>query len=165
MEMFIVVSVSNGAADGVLRWGLQSSLPSGSVLIELLNNALQLLVSQGGQQLRDEASEGLCGDEALALLVVHPEGVLQLLLHGLYVGVLHQEGGAQLAKLAKLDLSGPVLIDLMEQVGQLLLRGTEAHRPHDVTEVISGKELLLLSIEQVEADLEALDLVVGEPAL
>ena len=62
----------------------------------------------------------------------------------------------------------------MEQVGQLLLRGTEAHRPgqgcqgcqkwklecltnelrpHDVTEVISGKELLLLSIEQVEADL------------
>ena len=63
--------------------------------------------------LTDKAPEGLCGDEALALLVVHPgdrviaflllhppEGVLQLLLHGLYVGVLHQEGGAQLAELA-----------------------------------------------------------------
>merc|ERR1712226_600187 len=101
----------------------------------------------------------------VALLVVDPEGVLQLLLHGLYVGVLHQEGGAQLAELPKLDLSGPVLIDLMQQVGQLLLGGTEAHRPHDVTQVISRKELLLLGIEQVEADLQALDLIVGEPTL
>ena len=49
--------------------------------------------------LTNEAPERLGGDESLALLVVHPEGVLQLLLHCLHVRVLHQEGGAQLAEL------------------------------------------------------------------
>ena len=48
--------------------------------------------------LTDQAPESLGGDESLALLVVHPEGVLQLLLHRLHVGVLDQEGGAQLAE-------------------------------------------------------------------
>ena len=50
--------------------------------------------------LTDEAPECLGRDESLALLVVHPEGVLQLLLHCLHVRILDQEGGAQLAKLA-----------------------------------------------------------------
>ena len=49
--------------------------------------------------LTDQAPECLGGDESLALLVVHPEGVLQLLLHRLHVRVLNQEGGAQLAEL------------------------------------------------------------------
>ena len=49
--------------------------------------------------LTDEAPECLGRDESLALLVVHPEGVLQLLLHCLHVRILDQEGGAQLAKL------------------------------------------------------------------
>ena len=30
----------------------------------------------------------------------------------------------------------------------------KAHRPHDVAEVIPGKELLLLGVEQVKADLD-----------
>ena len=49
--------------------------------------------------LTDQAPERLGGDESLALLVVHPEGVLQLLLHRLHVGVLNQEGGTELAEL------------------------------------------------------------------
>jgi len=52
-----------------------------------------------------EAPEGVGGDEPLAVPVIHPEGVLELLLHGVHVGVLHQEGGAQLAELPELNLS------------------------------------------------------------
>ena len=35
-------------------------------------------------------------------------------------------------KLTDLDLARAVLIDLFEQVLQLFLGGTEAHRPHDL---------------------------------
>ena len=46
---------------------------SGAVFIELINDSIQLLVSQGGEQLSDQGSEGLVGDEALVVLVVEPE--------------------------------------------------------------------------------------------
>merc|ERR1711988_1230593 len=67
----------------------------------------------------------------------------------LHVRVLHQEGGAQLAELADLDLARAVLIDLFEQVLQLLLGGTEAHRPHDLAKIVGREEVLLLRVEQV----------------
>jgi hypothetical protein len=83
-----------------------------------------------------------------------PEGVLELPLHGLHVGVLHQEGGAQLAELPELDLARSVLVDLGEELLQLLLRGPEAHGSHDLSEVISGEEVNLLCVKKVKADLE-----------
>ena len=43
-----------------------------------------------------------------------PEGIFELPLHGLHVGVLHEEGGAQLAELPKLDLTRSVLVDLSQ---------------------------------------------------
>merc|ERR1719234_1340908 len=52
-----------------------------------------------------------------------------------------------------------------QKVFQLLVCGTESHCPHDIPEVIPGKELLLLGIKEVEADFEAFDLVDGEPSL
>ena len=55
--------------------------------------------------LTNEPSKSLHGDEPLALLVVEPERVPQLLLHGLHVRILHQEGCAELAELSKLDLT------------------------------------------------------------
>ena len=104
--------------------------------------------------LTDQAPERLGGDESLALLVVHPEGVLQLLLHRLHVGVLDQEGGAQLAELSELNLSGPVLVNLEQQLLEFFLGGSEAHGPHDLSEVISGEEINFLGVKQVEAGLE-----------
>ena len=85
-------------------------------LVQFLNDSFELLISQGGEQFTcaeweneklqvrnvcrtNKAPQGLGCDEALALLVVDPEGVLQLLLHRLHVRVLDQEGGAQLAEL------------------------------------------------------------------
>ena len=83
-----------------------------------------------------------------------PESIFKFPLHGLHVGILHQEGGTQLAELSELDLAGAVLVDLEQEVLQLLLGGPEAHGPHDLSEFISGEVVLLLRIEQVEADLE-----------
>ena len=125
-----------------------------AVLIELLDDPLQLLLSERSEQLPDQSPESLGGDEALALLVVDPERVLQLFLHGLDVGVLHQEGSAQLAELGELNLPRSVLVDLLDQVHELLLRGPEAHGPHDLSQLISREVVLLSGVEEVEADLE-----------
>ena len=126
---------------------------AGAVLVQLLKDALHLLISERSQQLGDQAPQGLGGDEALALLVVDPEGILQLPLHGLHVRVLDEEGGAELAELPDLDLAGAVLVDLLQQVLELVLCRAEAHRPHDLAKIICGEEILLLCVKEVEADL------------
>ena len=41
-----------------------------AVLIELLKDAFDFLVSEGGKQLCDQAPQGFCGDESLTLPVV-----------------------------------------------------------------------------------------------
>ena len=46
---------------------------AGAVFVELLQDALQLLISQGGQQLSYQTSKSLGGDVAQALLVINPE--------------------------------------------------------------------------------------------
>ena len=96
---------------------------------------------------------------ALPVLVVDPEGVLQLPLHGVDVGVLNQELGAQLAELVRLDLPESVLVDLGQDVHQLLLAGAEPHGPQDLVQVVGRQEVLLLGVEQVETVLQAFDLV------
>jgi hypothetical protein len=48
---------------------------AGPVLVELLEDALQLLVLEGRQQLADEAAKGVGGDVAEPLLVVDPAGI------------------------------------------------------------------------------------------
>merc|ERR1719251_404880 len=88
------------------------------------------------------SSEGLVGDEALVVLVVQPESVLELPLHCLHVRILHQEGGTQLTELSKLNLSGAVLVNLEQQLLELLLSGSEAHGPHDLSQVISREDFL-----------------------
>merc|ERR1712180_476789 len=106
------------------------------------------------------APQGVGGDVAKTLLVVHPECVLELPLHGLHVRVLNKESGTKLAKLPELDLTRTILVDLMQQVLQLLLCGTEAHGPHDLAEVVGGEEVLLLGVEEIKAHLQTLDLIV-----
>ena len=130
-----------------------------AVLVQLGDDPVQLLVGEGTEELGDEGPEGVHGDEALPVLVVDPEGVLQLPLQGVDVGVLHQELGAELAELGKLDLAGAVLVDLGQDVHQLLLAGPEPHGSQDLVQVVGGQEVLLLGVEQVETVLQAFDLV------
>jgi hypothetical protein len=51
------------------------------------------------------------------ILLILPEGVLELSLHGLNVRILDQELGAELAKLGKLNLAGAVFINLLYRIG------------------------------------------------
>ena len=51
------------------------------------------------------------------------------------------------------------LVNFGEDVHELLLAGSEAHGSQDLVQVVRGEEVLLLAVEQVEAGLEALDLV------
>ena len=83
-----------------------------------------------------------------------PESIFKFPLHGLHVGILHQEGGAQLAELSELDLTGAVLVDLEQEVLQLLLGGPEAHGSHDLSEIIGGQEVDLLCVEEIKTGLE-----------
>merc|ERR1719370_1617804 len=92
-----------------------------------------------------------------------PECVLQLPLHGLHVRVLDQEGGTELTELSYLNLTRAILVDLLEEGLQLLLCGPEAHRPHDLAEVVGGEEILLLRVEQIKANLQTFDLINSEP--
>merc|ERR1711972_883595 len=107
-----------------------------AILVELLKDSFDLLVSEGSQQLSDQTPQGVCGDETLTLAIVEPECVLQLPLHGLHVRVLDQEGGTELTELSYLNLTRAVLVDFLEERLQLLLCGTEAHGPHDLAEVV-----------------------------
>ena len=83
-----------------------------------------------------------------------PESIFQLPLHCLHVGVLHQEGGTQLTELSKLDLTGAILVNLKQQLLELLLGGSEAHGPHDLSEVISREEINFLGVKQIKTGLE-----------
>ena len=46
---------------------------SGTVLVQLLQDALQLFLGEGGKQFTDQASQGVGGDVAQTLLVIYPE--------------------------------------------------------------------------------------------
>ena len=52
---------------------------SGSVLVELLQDSLELLLCQGGEELSDEAPEGLSGDVAQTLLVIYPDNDIEII--------------------------------------------------------------------------------------
>merc|ERR1719330_10694 len=136
---------------------------SGTVFIELLDDTVEFLTGEGGEEFTDETTEGFGGDVSLTFLVVDSEGVLEFSLHGFNVGILDQELSAELTKLSELNLSGTVLIDLFEDFLEFLLAGPETHRPQDLVQVISRQKLHLLGVEPIEAGLEALDLVVLEP--
>ena len=43
---------------------------AGAVLVQLLQDPLQLLLGEGGEQLGDETPQSVCADEPLALLVI-----------------------------------------------------------------------------------------------
>ena len=77
----------------VLRWSLTDLLRlghhhltefikvhgPGAILIQLLNDAIELLVSQGGEQLTNQGPQGVVGDVAKTLSVVDPNQELDMI--------------------------------------------------------------------------------------
>ena len=76
---------------------------AGAVLVELLQDALQLLVLKGSQQLGDEAPQCVSRDEALALCVVQPEW-REMIILSLKDSEMHLK--ASLSSLFMVSMSG-----------------------------------------------------------
>merc|ERR1719153_1820322 len=106
---------------------------SRTVLIQLFKDSLQFLVRKRSQQLRDETSEGFCSDVAKTFLVINPECILEFSLHGLHIRILHQECSTKLTEFPDFDLSRTILIDLLKEILEFLLSGTETHGSHDLS--------------------------------
>merc|ERR1712179_128529 len=73
-----------------------------------------------------------------------------------------KESCTKLAKLSEFNLSGSILINFMEKVSKLLLSWSEAHGPHDLSQIISRQELLLLCVKEIKANLQALNFISSE---
>merc|ERR1719347_489902 len=76
--------------------------------------------------------------------------------------ILHQEGSAQLAEFSELNFSAAVFINLLEEILEFLLCGSESHGTHDLSQVIGRQELLLLHVKKIKTNLETLDFISGE---
>merc|ERR1712086_1168548 len=72
-------------------------------------------------------------------------------------GRLHKAG-----KILKLNFSGAIFINFMEKISKFFFSGSESHGSHDLTKIISGKELYLLCVKQVKTNLQALNLISGK---
>jgi len=101
-----------------------------AVAVDLVDDAVKLLVGQLGVQLVEDLLESGCGDVPVALLVVDAEGLAQLLLHPLLV-LLHQELGVEevmkLKKVGKIEELVLVAVALFALEGELLF-GLEVPR-------------------------------------
>merc|ERR1719474_136234 len=99
---------------------------AGSVFIKLLKNSLQFFLCKGSKKFSDEASQSFGGDVSKTLLIVDSESILKFPLHGLHVRIFNKEGCTQLCELSKLNLSGAILINLLEKIFEFFLSRSEA---------------------------------------
>merc|ERR1719244_1500256 len=114
------------------------------------------------KKLGDDLSQCIVGNESLALPIVQLKGVFKLFLHFFQWRILHKESCTKLTKLSEFNLSRSILINFMEKVSKLLLSWSEAHGPHDLSQIISRQELLLFCVEQIKANLQALNFISSE---
>jgi hypothetical protein len=91
-----------------------------SVLVDLLNDAVEVLFRQPRVKLGDNLSQLVGRDVAVGILVVDSEGLLQLGLHRVLVGLFNEELCTQLTELFKLDFTRAVLVNLLENLFELL---------------------------------------------
>merc|ERR1719320_138798 len=130
-----------------------------TILIKFFKNALNFLISKRSKKLSDDLSQSIISNKPLALSIIKFERILQLLLHFFQRRVLNQESCTKLAKLSKFNFTRSIFINLLEQVSKLFLCWPESHSSHDLSKIISREKLLLLSIKQVKANLETLNLI------
>lgn len=122
---------------------------AGSVSVDLGDDAIEVgvieLVVEGCQDLL----EGRGGDVAVALSVVEPEGLLELLLHGLGV-LLLEEAAGDLAEAVEVDLSRSLRVILLDYGVELGVVEQLAHRVQDRRDLERVDEAALGRVEHLE---------------
>merc|ERR1711934_656901 len=112
-------------------------------------------ITHGGEHV----NQLLAVDEARAIGIEGEESVLDLLLHLLLSLV---GAGHQIDELVELDGAGLVLVDLLDEGGELSLSGVLAQGTEHGTHVSDRDGSGALLVEQVEVLAEFLLLIVGE---
>mmetsp|Transcript_5766 Transcript_5766/g.11783 ORF Transcript_5766/g.11783 Transcript_5766/m.11783 type:complete len:206 (+) Transcript_5766:195-812(+) len=129
-----------------------------TVNVGLADHLVNLLVGQLLTKVGHHVTQLSSGDEAVAVLVEHLEGLLQLLLR---VGVLHLLGH-QGKELGEIDGAVAVGIDLVDHVLKLGLGGVLAEGAHHGAKLLGGNGAVAILIEEGERLLELSNLLVGK---
>lgn len=122
---------------------------SRSISIDLSDDTIKFPVRQFVIQRGQNFFESGGGDVAVALPVVEPEGLLQLLRGGLVV-VLLEEVGGDVAEAVEVDLAAPVRVVLRDQVVELGVVEELAHGVQDGLDLDGLDETRLASVEHLE---------------
>merc|ERR1719370_505765 len=130
----------------------KSMVPDPS-FINLLNDAIKISVSQFGVNLLQDLSEDIIGDEALAILVVNSEGLLEFVLQLLFV-LFNEELCGQFCELLKLKHARAIIIDLINDFLEVSLLDLDAHHAQDVADGLNTDGALALSVERLEGGLQ-----------
>merc|ERR1712057_41647 len=131
-----------------------------SITIEvgLLDHLVDLFLRELFTKVGHDVSQLSGRDEAVSVLVKDLEGLHQLLLR---IGVLHLLGH-QTQELGEVNGAAAVVIDLVDYVVQLGLRGGLAKRTQDGAQLLGGDGSIAVLVEKQESLLEFGNLFVGE---
>merc|ERR1719199_2199718 len=129
-----------------------------AVNVRLADHLVTLLVGELLAEVGHDVAELGGGDEPVAVLVEHLEGLDDLLLG---VSVLHLASHHG-EELGEVDGAVAVGIDLVDHVLQLGLSGVLAQRAHDRAQLLGGDGAVTVLVEQRERLLELGDLLLGK---
>lgn len=126
---------------------------AGPVRVDLLDHHVQIVVGQLIVQLPQDLAQAAGGDEAVTFLVVQTERLPEFLLQGLLV-LLNDELGRERHELGELDLTGTILVDLLDHLLEDLAVEGLAHQPEDFGHRLGRDAASLVAVEAVEGLLQ-----------
>merc|ERR1719389_794181 len=123
--------------------------------VSLTDHLVNLLIGELLAKVGHDVTKLSSGDETVAVLVEHLEGLLDLLLG---VGVLHLTSH-QVQELGEVDGAGAIGIDLVDHVLELSLGGVLAEGAHDSSKLLGGDGAIAILVEKGEGLLELSNLL------
>lgn len=123
------------------------------VRVDFLDHHVQIVVGQLVVQLPQDLAQAAGGDEAVTFLVVQTERLPEFLLQCLLV-LLNDELGRQRDELGELDLTGTILVDLLDHLLEDLAVEGLAHQPEDFGHRLGRDAASLVAVEAVEGLLQ-----------
>lgn len=123
------------------------------VRVDLLDHHVQIVVGQLIVQLPQDLAQAAGGDETVTFLVVQTERLPQLLLQRFLV-LLNDELGGERHELGELDLTGTILVDLLDHLLEDLAVEGLAHQPEDFGHRLGRDAAGLVAVEAVEGLLQ-----------
>jgi len=129
-----------------------------TVDIGLADHLVDLLIRELLAEVRHHVAQLGSADEAVAIFVKDAEGLLDLLLG---VRVVHL-AGHQGQELGEVDCTAAILVNLVDHVLELGLRGVLTEGAHDGAQLLRRDRTIAVFVKERERLLEFSDLLVGQ---